>query len=380
MAAVTKTNRDSRSETGKEMGGLIPFPHSAPDCDEKGPEDSPNAVVVNHKTEAILGLKYKALLTCIGDLVFHVDRNGVLLDLYCPPDHESVLSKDGLVGRRIVELLPTQIGLQAVHYLEKALRTGQPQHFSYQYNLGGRIRDFQARLCPCGKDEVTALVRDITDRRIFEKEILEVCHRTQLRIGQDLHDGLGQHLTGITFLSRALENKLTARGLPEAAEAAEIAKLVIQALAQTRNLSRGLFPVELESGGLVPALKELASTMKSLYQLSCGAECEANLIIKNRSLANHLFRLAQEAVNNAVKHGRAREIRIRLYRKKELTVLSILDDGTGFDAAQQSASGLGIRIMQYRAKKIGATLNIQAASNGGTEVLCSFQDGSEEGD
>jgi len=311
-------------------------------------------------------------------MVFKVNRDGFVLDMHCAEDHELALSPEGIVGRRLAELLPTPIALQAKHHLEKTLRTGGLKVVTCQYALPGRAREFQVRLAPCGPDEILAVVRDVTDRRIFEKEILDVSHRAQLRIGQDLHDGLGQHLTGITFLSKALENKLTAHGLPEAADAAEIARLVIQALAQTRNLARGLFPVELESGGLVPALKELANTMKSLFNMACSVQCDPNLVISQRDTANHLFRLAQEAVNNSVKHGHAQRVEIKLCSTQDQTVLTVADDGAGFDAEEKKWSGLGMRIMRYRAKKIGAKLEFRSASLGGTEMVCTLSNGSVE--
>jgi two-component system, LuxR family, sensor kinase FixL len=374
MTAADKSSTAQHDHRSQEPGEILTVFSPAPKAgDARTEETQPRPKEAETEKR-----KYQGLLSCVGDLVFHVQRGGTIQDFYCPRDHELALSAEGVVGKRIVELLPTQIGLQAMHYVEKALRTGSAQRFSYLYNLPGRVREFQARLAPSGPDEVVALIRDITDRRVFEKEILDVSHRTQLRIGQDLHDGLGQHLTGITFLSKALENKLSAKGLIEAEDAAEIARLVIQALAQTRSLARGLFPVELESGGLLPALKELAGTLKGLFQLSCGVECEPNLVIHDRSVANHLFRLAQEAVTNAVKHAHAQRVTIRLFRRGDKTVLSITDDGTGFDVDQKVMSGLGMRIMQYRAKKIGANLEIHAAATGGTEVVCSFLNASGE--
>src|SRR5207237_2860566 len=139
---------------------------------------------------------------------------------------------------------------------------------------------------------------DVSEQRLLEKEVLEITNREQTRIGQDLHDGLGQHLTGITFLTRALETRLSSQSLPEAEEAAEIGRLVLQALSQTRNLARGLFPIELESNELAPALRELAATVEKLFNISCAVETDDNLVVAaNRTVVNHLFRLAQEAIN-----------------------------------------------------------------------------------
>jgi signal transduction histidine kinase len=223
-----------------------------------------------------------------------------------------------------------------------------------------------------------AVVRDVTDRETLEKEVAESSSRVQMRIGQDIHDGLGQHLTGITFLSRALEKSLAAKDLPEAAEAAEISKLVIEALAQTRNLARGLFPVEVESTRLTQSLRELAHTVEQLFNVACTVECDSELIINNKNASTHLFRLAQEAINNAVKHGRAQRIAIVLGTSGDKAMLRITDDGLGFALETVKRSGLGLRIMTYRAQKVGGTLEIQPGPHGGTVVTCTFNSKSDE--
>src|SRR5262245_14866345 len=317
--------------------------------------------------------KNRALISIVADFVFVVRKDGTILEFHGPKDSELVLGPDGLLGKTVKELVPSQIAQQATFYLEKTLRTGESQTFICPYQWSDQMRDFQARLAPNGPDEVVVLVRDVTDRRRLEKEILEISSREQIRIGQDLHDGLGQHLTGVTFLSRALENKLAALSLPEAADAAEIGQLVLQALSQTRNLARGVFPVELESSGLVQALIELADTVEKLFKISCCFEGDGSILLHDRHLANHLFRLAQEAINNSVKHGKAKRVIIDLRRSGDKTVLSVRDDGVGFSALGLKTNGLGLRIMHYRAQKIGGALEIQSAQNGGTVVSCSFQ-------
>ena len=193
-------------------------------------------------------LRRKALLDSVADLVCAVSKEGVILELHLPKDAGFVLSQERVVGRRVMELLPVQIGQQAMYHLEKALRTGQTEIFSTPYLVSDKTRELQARISPSGPGEAVVIIRDVTVQKLTEKEILEISNREQVRIGQDLHDGLGQHLTGVTFLSKALEKKLAARSLPEAEEAAEIGRLVLQALSQTRNLARGIFPV----GPLVP--------------------------------------------------------------------------------------------------------------------------------
>jgi signal transduction histidine kinase len=317
--------------------------------------------------------KHRALLSIVPDLLFHVRKDGVVLGFQAPKDSEWALAADDVVGKRVVEMLPTQIGLQATYHVEKALRTGAVEVFSCQFQMPGRTRDFEARIAACAPGEVLAVVRDATQRRQMEKEIVEISNRTQARIGQDLHDGLGQHLTGITFLCKALERKLADKALPEAAEAGEIGQMVLQALTQTRNLARGLFPVELESGGLVAALHELAETVQEMFNIACELECDEAVAIENASLATNLFRIAQEAINNAVKHGKAKRVVISLRAEGDLTLFSIADDGVGFPVAASQSKGLGLRIMTYRAQRIGGTLEVRPHEHGGTVVSCSFR-------
>ena len=313
-----------------------------------------------------------ALLETLSDLVFEVRKDGMILSFHAPSDNEFLLSADVVVGKRVMDLLPSQLAQLALHYLEKTCRTGTMQKFCCQYLLPGRLRFFETRLAPTGDGSVVAVVRDVTDRETLEKEVVESSNRVQMRIGQDIHDGLGQHLTGISFLSRALEKNLAAKGLPEATEAGEISKLVIEALSQTRNLARGLFPVEVESDSLSPSLKDLARTVEQIFNISCTVECEDGVMMRDKVVSTHLFRLAQEAVNNAVKHGRAHRVTIRLEQVDGRLILRIVDDGIGIPKEGIKRNGLGLRIMTYRAQKVGGTLDITPGEAGGTVVSCTF--------
>jgi signal transduction histidine kinase len=324
----------------------------------------------------------QALLQTHGDLVFELRKDGLLIGFHSVTESGNALhlTPDAVIGKRIMDLVTTQVGQVAMHYLEKAFRTGQPQKFVTQYLLPGRLRHFEVRIALRGSGSGTAIatVRDVTDRETLEREVIENSNRVQMRIGQDIHDGLGQHLTGITFLSRALEKNLAAQERPEAAEAAEISRLVIEALAQTRNLARGLFPVEVENTGICQTLRELARTVEQMFSISCTVECAPDLVITNKDLSTHLFRLAQEAANNAVKHGKAQRVSILLGTNEDQAVLRITDDGGGFPPESERKAGLGLRIMAYRAKRIGGSLDIQAGAHGGTVVTCTFNPKSDE--
>lgn len=211
---------------------------------------------------------------------------------------------------------------------------------------------------------------DITERKRLEREIIDVSEEEQKRIGQELHDGLGQHLTGIAFLSKVLEQKLSAQGLPEARDALEIVGFVNQAVSKTRSLARGLFPVELEANGLMSALDQLVSNIGALFGIQCEFRCRAPVLVYDNIVAVNLYRIAQEAMNNAVKHSRATHIVVELAGEEERVRLSVIDDGMGFDRSS-CGKGMGLHIMEYRARLIGARLEICPHPEGGTVVSVS---------
>ena len=353
--------------------GTIPGAEGVAEAKPRPPERSHERNTSHVWNEPV----YRALLNVVSDWLFIVGSDGIIIECHPPPEPDAASFAKNFVGRKVIELLPMQLAQQARYYLEKTLRTGQTQTFSSQFLLRGRECQFQVRVALCAPGQVIALVRDITERHLREKEILEISNREQLRLGQDLHDGLGQHLTGITFLSRALQTKLSERGIPEAEEVAEIGKLVMQALSQTRNLARGLFPVELASG-MVQALKDLATTAEKLFNITCRVEADESAGINNRTVAHHLFRVAQEAINNSVKHGRASQVIMNLRSDGDILTLTVRDNGIGLPADAAQSKGLGLRIMSFRAQKIGGTLNVARSDEGGTVLTCSFKAPPEE--
>jgi signal transduction histidine kinase len=213
---------------------------------------------------------------------------------------------------------------------------------------------------------------DITERKRLEKAVLEISAREQRRIGQDLHDGLGQHLTGVAFMAKVLQERLREASLGETAEAAKIVTLVNQAIQKTRELARGLLPVVSEAQGLMSALERWACEVSDLFHVSCRLECDEVILIYDDVLADHLYYIAHEAVNNAVKHGNAAHIVIGLSKRTSGGLLTVRDDGAGFEPDSVSQSGLGLRIMNYRAKMIGGSLDVQSVPAGGTIVSCLF--------
>jgi len=214
---------------------------------------------------------------------------------------------------------------------------------------------------------------DITERRQLEKEVLEISEREQVRLGQDLHDGLCQHLAGIEFRLLGLKQRIAGKSSKQAAETTELARLVREGIEQTRTLARGLSPVMLEADGLMNALQELALATEKSFDISCSFNCPAPVLIHDNGMATHLYRIAQEAVQNAIRHGKAKLIVISLLTQSDRIVLGVKDDGVGFPRKPRKHNGMGLRVMQYRAGMVGGSLVVQRESEGGTSVICSLR-------
>ena len=220
---------------------------------------------------------------------------------------------------------------------------------------------------------LAAIARDITEQRRLESEVLKAGELERQRIGHDLHDTLGQHLTGTSFLSSVLRRKLADRQAPETEEAESIENLLVDAVAMTRAMARGLSPLGLKDGSLGDALKQLAQRAQDMYQVQCTLNADPAVQVSDIATATHLYRITQEAINNAVKHGKARQIGVELGVRDGSAFLSIYDDGTGLPKELPAERGLGLRIMDYRAKTIGGSLSISRRDeHGGTSVVCTL--------
>jgi len=217
-----------------------------------------------------------------------------------------------------------------------------------------------------------SILRDVTERRRLEDEIHEISEREQRRLGQDLHDGLGQSLTGIAFLAKVLQQKLRDKAVEEAEGAGNIAILINDALTQTRRLSRGLCPVVLDSNDIGAALEQLAENFRTLFSVNCELQCDPQVAIADNAVAMHLYRIGQEAATNAVKHGKAKNIWLSLTSHNSRLVLKIKDDGVGFPPSAARGKGMGLRVMNYRARMIGATIQVRRPKGGGITVTCSL--------
>lgn len=266
--------------------------------------------------------------------------------------------------------------------LKHDLTPGEPVIWEFQNTINQRwylIQDSAIRWVD-GRTVRLEIATDITESKLnerrmrqLEKQIMEISEHEREHIGHELHDGVGQLLTGIAFLSKALSQKLSAQSLKEAAASAQIVTLINQTIAETRQLARGLQPVEIVEHGLMSALDELASNIEKTYAIDCKLATHSSVALQDNTQANHLYRIAQEAVNNAIKHGHARHISIELSKHEGKILLVIRDDGSGFQPGHvESDSGMGLQIMRYRANVIGASLGIESTPGTGSQIRVSL--------
>jgi signal transduction histidine kinase len=233
-----------------------------------------------------------------------------------------------------------------------------------------RLRQLQNGLEVRVEERAQALAHETAERERLEQEMLEISEREQRRIGQDLHDGLCQHLTGTALASHVLAEKLNAQGRSETEAAHRIVDLVEEAISLARGMAKGLHPVELRADGLMQALEEFATTTTELFGVACRFECPSPVLIHSPATATHLYRIAQEAVSNAIKHGQAKSIVVVLEETEEGIRLGVSDDGRGLDEAAANAKGMGLRIMADRAKMIGGRFKVDTHRPRGVELSC----------
>jgi len=326
-----------------------------------------------------------ALLDTLGALVVVLDPEGRIIRFNRACEQVTGYSFTEVEGRKVWELF--MIAGEAENF-ESGLREIQLGNSPKEYESQWITRAGDARLISWSSTVlprsngwpayIIATGIDITERKRLEKSILEVSAREQRRIGQDLHDGLGQHLTGIAFMSKVQQQKLSEQGLPEAQDAAKIVHLVNEAIHKTKELARGLLPVMSDAHGLMAALQQCAVEIREVFGVECRFRCEPPVLVNDINLATHLYHIAQEAINNAIRHGKARMICVDLSRVGGQCELSICDDGVGLGDITGN-SGMGLQIMSYRARMIGGSLEIERATGGGTIVRCAFPVPKSEG-
>ncbi len=285
-----------------------------------------------------------------------------------------------LIGQNITMLMPQPYRDRHDGYIQNYLNTGVRRIIGIGREVVGQRKDGTVfpidlsvgeAVLPSGRRIFTGIIRDITERKALEDKILRISEEEQARIGQDIHDDLCQQLAAIGCLAKVAQKNLTKAGSAEAQSLAEIVQLVSKANTRARETSRGLMPVVIDSGGLMAALEELVQSTARAFEVSCDFRYDNPVQVADNKLSVQLFRIAQEAVSNAVKHGQASRVDLHLARQSGNIVLTIRDNGIGIPDSPAKGTGMGLLTMSHRAQMMGGSLKIEPRTSGGTQVTCS---------
>ncbi|MCW5552972.1 MAG: PAS domain S-box protein [Verrucomicrobiae bacterium] len=323
--------------------------------------------------------RLRAILETAVEGIITIDERGIIESFNRAAERIFGYSAAEVIGRNVDVLMPSPYRQEHDGYMANYRRTGHARIIGTGREVVGQRRDGSEFPMDLAVSEVrladrrifTGFVRDVSERKRLEREILEISDREQHRIGQDLHDGLCQQLAGIELMSQVLERKLAASSPTDAERVAELGGHVRAAIAQARQLAHGLSPVTLESEGLMSALQELANNSHKMFRVTCKFVCDPPVLVHDQTVATHLYRIAQEAVSNAIKHGKAQHVTLSLKNAGGRNVLMIKDDGVGLPKVLPKGKGMGLRIMQYRARMIGGAAMVERDLDGGTSVICS---------
>jgi len=309
--------------------------------------------------------------------IFMIDTHGIIQ--YINPAAQTLFGYDSneLKGENISKLMPSPHREQHDHYIQRYIKTGVKNIIGTKRQLTAIRKDGTRLPIFLSVGEVklehthmfTGVIIDLTEQHQLSREILAVPIREQRRIGQELHDGLGQQLTGLSMVASSLLNKVTK---PNFAQAEQLATGLQEAISQVRTLARGMMPVHVEADGFVIALRGLVQEISQQSQIPIKLQIESPTLISNNSTALHLFRITQEAINNAIKHADAQQITVTLKIERDRGLLEIADDGRGLPANIDNTTGIGLRIMKHRCGLFDGEIIFDPREGGGTQVHCRF--------
>lgn len=325
----------------------------------------------------ILGqLRFQAeILKNVHDAVFYVNEEGIVRDWNEGAARIFDWSREEALGRSLMEICPHPSGHPFTRKIVPAIRKdGVAEELIHCRLASGREVFVRAKVTPMrqsGEEGYVFCASDVSKEKRLEAEIVRIAESEQRRIGQDLHDDLCSQLSGIGCLAKVLEQRLRNRQLDEAGMMADISEMVAQAGTRAREIAKGLVPTVLETQGLAGALRELAMKRKEMFGVNCVAAIAEDSRVDGLSeaISIQLYRIAQEAVTNAVRHSDAEVIELSIEADDVSVVLRVCDDGRGM-AGERLAGGMGLMTMQRRAELIGAEFSVQASPGGGTVIRC----------
>lgn len=321
-----------------------------------------------------------AIVETAVNAIITIDENCIIETANSATERLFGYKRDEIIGRNISMLMPQPYRERHDGYVHSYLETGVKRIIGIGREALAMRKDGSVfpidlsvgeAVLPSGRRIFTGIIRDLTERKELENKILSISEEEQARIGQDIHDDLCQQLAAIGCLAKVAQKNLVATGSPEAASLEEIVKLISRANTRARETSRGLMPVVLDAGGLMAALKELAESTARAFEIVCEFRFDNPVGVGETKTAVQLFRIAQEAVSNAVKHSQAKRVDIHLARQSGNIVLTVRDNGIGIPDKAAKGTGMGLLTMSHRAQMMGGTLNVSPRAVGGTQVTCS---------
>jgi two-component system, LuxR family, sensor kinase FixL len=323
---------------------------------------------------------FKAVFESTVEGIIIIDVKGVVQLFNSAAESIFQYSSAEIFGKNVSVLMPGMYAKNHDQYINNYVSTGKRKIIGIGREVTGlrksgavfpmelAVSEFESD----GRRLFVGTVRDVSERRKLEHEVLRISEQERRRVGQDLHDGLGQMLTGISLIGVNLAKRLEEKKSEFAEDMYEIADLVREADRMTRNIARGLVQVELEGDGMSAALRTLCANAEKYFSVSCTYQEYGKIVISDSIAASNLYRIAQEAVSNAAKHGRAENIVVTLQSTSGSLILTIEDDGIGFPEVLKADRGMGVDIMGYRARVITALLEIEAEEGRGTIVRCTL--------
>lgn len=320
--------------------------------------------------------RLRAIMDNAAESIIVINEDGIITDYNLAAENMFGYSVDETIGHNVSMLMPSPYREQHDTYLSNYLKTGVTHIMNSPRELLALRKDgstFQMILSVTEIDHIglfCGIIRDLSEQKLLEKEVADISTLEQDRIGQDIHDGLGQQLTALSLMAASLKRELEREEHPQNKKLDEIINYLQQATNDARMLSRGLAPMSIEMLGLEDAIKILANDVQKTSGINCHFESEQPVNINDHTITIQIYRIVQECINNTLKHAEAKNIRIQIKNTNHFT-LTISDDGKGFDANDKIFNdGLGLRIMRYRAGIIGCTLHIESSPGKGTVITC----------
>jgi two-component system, LuxR family, sensor kinase FixL len=324
--------------------------------------------------------RYRSIVETTVDAIITINDRGLIRTFNRAAEKLFQYKASEVMGKNVIILMPEPYKSEHDDYIHNYLSTGHRKIIGIGREVNGKRKDGSTFPMYLAVSEVrlknqrifTGIIRDISEQRRLEQEILRISEHERRRIGQDLHDGLGQMLTGIGLITKNIAKNLNNEEHPLAGQAEEITTLIREADQYARELARGLVPVEMDNEGLPASLERLTSHAEKLFGIKCSFNAKGKFHLDDPTHVTHLYRIAQEAVSNAVKHGDASDVSIHLVTSKPHIRLMVEDNGSGFSDNWDEKGGLGVRIMQFRAGLIGANLEVSDSKKGGARVTCTI--------